>query len=136
MGRKRMIISFIFILFVSGTLLSGCASNSVNLVDNSTLNVVSVPSGFANVSRVYITHEERRIVIRGIVKSRVVSDLYSGLVDIDIESQEGDVFRHISAKLRTGRRKKMQTYGAPFETSPTTILPIGSTVRIAFHKSC
>lgn len=136
---KHVSILFTSVFFmVTAIVLSGCAFNRVNLVDESEVFIEYVPSKWIDFSRVHAVQAENEFFVSGRLKQRNISLVRAGHVDVAIVSPEGKVLKYASAPYtprNISRRRICRHRGSYFEVRLAIVLPKGSKVRLAHHQT-
>ena len=136
---KQVTILFIpTILIVIVMTLSGCASNRVNLLDESKVFIEYVPSKWIDFNRVHAGQAENEFIITGRLKHRNISLYRAGHVDVAIVSPEGKVLECASTSYtprNISRRRICKHRGSYFEVRLPIVLREGSKVRLAHHQT-
>lgn len=113
-----------------------CASNRVNLLKDGAVKLERIPSKGYYISHVDVYQYDDELVVHGNVKLRGHPGTGTGHVDIAIVSSDGEVLEQISTlyKPRIISTRKMHKRTAYFNVRLSTILPMESTVRAAYHR--
>ncbi|MBW1852732.1 MAG: hypothetical protein JRJ15_15185 [Deltaproteobacteria bacterium] len=129
-------ILYVLIVVSVSMAVCACASKRVNLLKDGTIKLERVPSRGYYISSVYVNQNGDELVITGRVKRRSRAGSGSGHVDIAVVSADGDVLEQISTlyKPRIILTRKMHTRESYFEARLPTIPPMGSKVRVAYHR--
>jgi len=121
-------------LVVFGIVSVGCASHRVNLAENGKIIVERVPSKNIYVSKAHVYQEENELVITGRVKRSNTSALDGGHVDIAVVSPEGKVLDKVSTSYTPRIIRRKGSHESLFSARLTMIPPVGTTVRLVYHK--
>jgi hypothetical protein len=78
------------------TIVSGCATSRVNLVDTGAVSVEKIPSERIYISRVSVFQEGDELLVSGFVKRRHSSGPGGGHVDIAIVGPDGGAVEKIT----------------------------------------
>ena len=133
MSIKIQSILIVLIFCMVTIVMSTCASNQVNLVENGTVSLEFVPSKGIYVSKAYVYQDGNEFVISGKVKRPYGRSFVTGHVYIEMIDPEGTTFKKTTATHipRIVRRKGARD--ASFTVRLPIIIPKGATVRLGYH---
>ena len=129
---RKLVVLMIVSISMTGF---GCATNGVNLIKNGTVTLERIPSKGYYVSHLEVYQNGNELVLHGNVKRRAHSYAVNGHVDIAIVSPDGDNLEEISTHHtpRIIPSRLMRKRRAYFYVSMSTVPPVGSIVRVAYH---
>lgn len=130
---KRLLVLMIVSVSLSGL---ACASNRVNLLKDGNIKLERVSSKSYYISHVGVYQNDDELEVHGNVKRRAHSSTEKGHVDIAIVSPDGENLKEISTNytpriIPARMIRKRKSY---FHVSMPTIPPVGSIVRVAYHR--
>ena len=138
MKMRDLIALWVVAFLPTGTVLPGCASNRVNLIDRETVSIERVHSKKVYFSRVDVYKEDDKLAIGGTVKSRFYIPPDSGQVDMAVINPEGEILEKVSTSHTPSvfpKRGGGRSLGVRFDVLLAIIPPEGSKVRLAYHKA-
>jgi hypothetical protein len=135
-GKKVKLIIVLGIIIACFTSF-GCASTTVNLLKNKTVELEKISYRGVRILRVFVQEENGSTKISGIIKNTSSIPINFGHVDISIISPEGTILKEASTQYipKTLKKRKRHSDGSRFYTNLQFVPPEGSKVRIAFHKT-
>jgi len=115
-----------FVLMAS--LIAGCATYGRDLVEDKTVNIETVSSRWAKVTRVMVNQEDAGIVVRGEVQRwPPMRGPIPGHVVVEVIGPNGKSLKTVSADYhRLSVKSRTATFNTRFETIP----PRNSVVRV------
>jgi hypothetical protein len=122
-------------LCLVATIVPGCATSRVNLVDSGTVSIEKVSSEKTCISKVYVFQEGNDLIVSGNVKRRVSPGPGGGHVDVTILGPDGVSIKELETPyfpriipLKGARESK-------FSVKIPILLPEGSKVQVEHHHS-
>jgi hypothetical protein len=134
MKAKNLKTMAIMVFALTFIILSGCASNRVNLVDSGKVLIERVDSENICISRTNVYQDGDQLEITGAVKRRRSTIFDGGHVHIAIINPQGEVLEEVRTSYspriirRKGRRESYFSVRLPIKP------PEGSVVRVIYHK--
>jgi len=127
------IVGLAVAILLSSIIVTGCATNRINLANTDQIDVVKISSRSANITKLAVYSNDSGISVSGELRKRIPSRgrIY-GHVDVDILSPDGTVLFTTTSNYRRQNRK---SHSSNFTIGIPLVLEHGSAVHVTHHRA-
>ncbi len=128
-----LIVGLAVTILLSSIIITGCATNRINLANTDHIDVIKNSSSSAKITKLAVYSNDSGISVSGELRKRIPSRgrLY-GYVDVGVLSPDGTVLFTTYANYHLKRRK---SYSSKFTIDIPLVLERGSAVRVTHHRA-
>ena len=133
MNVLTSIVGLAIAILLSSIIVTGCATNQINLANTDQIDVVKISSRSAKFTKLAVYSNDSGISVSGELRKRIPSRgrIY-GHVDVDVLSPNGTVLFTTTTNYH---RKSRKSHLSKFTIDIPLVLERGSTVRAIHHRA-